>query len=181
MSCGRGWDDSHLGDAFGLQLGRVRAQEPRARRDGVRGVCINIPFVLIFFFFASVYAQVSLGKNSSSAGEYLLYFFIGFVIAAQVGGRILDRRGARPAVVWGSAIAAVGFYLLPGKLTDLSLGAQTLDIPPPGGSRERSPRPPPPATPGPGRHGRAASCTTSSWDSPIPRRPSSTAWPRSWP
>ncbi len=88
---------------------------------------MSIAFVP-FFFFASVYAQVSLGRTSSSAGEYLLYFFIGFVVAAQVGGRVLDRRGARPAVVWGSAIAAVGFYLLAGKLTDLSLGAQTLDI-----------------------------------------------------
>jgi EmrB/QacA subfamily drug resistance transporter len=88
---------------------------------------MSIAFVP-FFFFASVYAQVSLGKNSSSAGEYLLYFFIGFVVAAQIGGRILDRRGARPAVIWGSAIAAVGFYLLAGKLTDLSLGGQTLDI-----------------------------------------------------
>lgn len=81
-----------------------------------------------FFFFASVYAQVSLGKSSSNAGVYLLYFFIGFVILSQVGGRILDSRGARPAVVLGSAISAVGFFLLAGKLTHLSLGAQTLDV-----------------------------------------------------
>ena len=81
-----------------------------------------------FFFFGSVYAQVSLGKNSSQAGEYILYFFIGFVIAAQVGGRMLDRRGAKLAVVLGCAIGAVGFYLLAHKLTDLSLGAQRLDI-----------------------------------------------------
>ena len=65
-----------------------------------------------FFFFASVYSQVSLGENASNAGVYILYFFIGFVIAAQIGGRILDRRGARPAVVGGSMISAVGFYLL---------------------------------------------------------------------
>jgi EmrB/QacA subfamily drug resistance transporter len=77
-----------------------------------------------FFFFASVYAQLSLGESSSKAGLYLLYFFLGFVIMAQIGGRILDRRGARPAAVAGSALAAVGFYLLAGKLTDLSLGAQ---------------------------------------------------------
>jgi predicted MFS family arabinose efflux permease len=83
---------------------------------------------LPFFFFASVYAQISLGKSASNAGVYLLYFFVGFVVMAQVGGRILDRRGARPAVVIGSAIAAVGFYLLAGKLTDLSLGAQTIYI-----------------------------------------------------
>ena len=77
-----------------------------------------------FFFFASIYSQVSLGENASNAGVYILYFFIGFVIAAQIGGRILDRRGARPAVVGGCVLSAVGFYLLAHKLTDLSLSAQ---------------------------------------------------------
>ncbi|MBV9366045.1 MAG: MFS transporter [Solirubrobacterales bacterium] len=81
-----------------------------------------------FFFFGSVYSQVALGKTSSQAGEYILWFFVGFVIAAQVGGRILDRRGARPTVVFGGALGALGFFLLAGKLTDLSLGAQRLDI-----------------------------------------------------
>jgi len=81
-----------------------------------------------FFFFGSVYAQVALGKNSSQAGEYILWFFIGFVIAAQIGGRILDKRGARPSVVIGGALGAVGFFLLAGKITDLSLAAQRLDI-----------------------------------------------------
>jgi EmrB/QacA subfamily drug resistance transporter len=88
---------------------------------------ISIVFVP-FFFFASVYAQASLGKSSSEAGIYILWFFVGFVILAQVGGRILDRRGAKLAVVAGSALGAVGFYLLAGRLTDLSLGKQTLDI-----------------------------------------------------
>ena len=81
-----------------------------------------------FFFFGSVYAQVSLGKNSSNAGVYLLWFFIGFVIMSQLGGRILDRRGAKPAVVGGAALAAVGFFLLAGKLTDLSFSAQELYV-----------------------------------------------------
>jgi fucose permease len=81
-----------------------------------------------FFFFGSVYAQVSLGETSSNAGLYIMYFFLGFVIAAQIGGRILDRRGARPAVVLGSAIGAVGFFLLAGKLTDLSLSHQWIYI-----------------------------------------------------
>jgi EmrB/QacA subfamily drug resistance transporter len=84
---------------------------------------MNIVFVP-FFFFASIYAQVSLGKSPSNAGLYILYFFIGFVIAAQVGGRILDQRGARPAVVLGAALGAVGFYLLAGKVTDLSINSQ---------------------------------------------------------
>ena len=86
-------------------------------------------FVFVpYFFFASVYAQVSLGKSASEAGVYLLYFFIGFVVLAQIGGRILDRRGARPAVVIGSAMAAVGFYLLAKRLPDLSLHQQKWSI-----------------------------------------------------
>ena len=97
-----------------------------ATESAVLGL-MSIVFVP-FFFFASVYAQVSLGKSSANAGEYILFFFIGFVIAAQVGGRVLDRRGAKLAVVSGCAIGAVGFYLLAHKLTDLSLGAQRLDI-----------------------------------------------------
>jgi EmrB/QacA subfamily drug resistance transporter len=88
---------------------------------------ISIVFVP-FFFFASVYAQVSLGKSSSNAGLYIMWFFLGFVVLAQLGGRILDKRGAKLAVVAGTALGAVGFYLLAGRLTDLSLSKQTLDI-----------------------------------------------------
>jgi len=95
--------------------------------DTVVLALMSIVFVP-FFFFGSVYAQISLGKNSSQAGEYILWFFLGFVIAAQVGGRVLDKRGAKPAVVIGGALAAVGFFLLAGKITDLSLAAQRLDI-----------------------------------------------------
>ena len=47
-----------------------------------------------FFFFGSVYAQVSLGETASNAGLYIAYFFLGFVVMAQIGGRILDKRGA---------------------------------------------------------------------------------------
>jgi EmrB/QacA subfamily drug resistance transporter len=115
----------------------LRTPEPLLRlaifRD--RGFTVeNIVLALMsavfipFFFFASVYAQVSLHETAKNAGLYLLYFFLGFVVAAQIGGRILDRRGARPAVVLGSALAAVGFYLLAGKLTDLSLSAQAVYV-----------------------------------------------------
>jgi len=81
-----------------------------------------------FFFFGSVYAQVSLGESATKAGIYIMYFFLGFVIASLVGGRMLDRRGARPAVVMGSALGAVGFYLLAGKLTVLSLAHQSFNV-----------------------------------------------------
>ena len=76
------------------------------------------------FFFASEYAQISLGKTSSDAGVFLLFFFIGFVVAAQIGGRMLDRGGAKRPVVLGCALAAVGFYLWAGQVTGLSFGSQ---------------------------------------------------------
>jgi EmrB/QacA subfamily drug resistance transporter len=102
-----------------LQIFRDRGFSTETAVLGLMSV-VFVPF----FFFASVYAQVSLGESASKAGAYLLYFFLGFVILSQVGGRILDQRGARPAVIAGCAVAAVGFYLLAGKLTDLSLSAQ---------------------------------------------------------
>jgi MFS family permease len=76
------------------------------------------------FFFGSEYAQISLGKPASQAGIILLYFFIGFVVAAQIGGRLLDRRGAKRPVLFGCAIAAVGFYLWGQKVTQLSFSDQ---------------------------------------------------------
>ncbi len=83
----------------------------------------NLVFIPVFFF-ASEYAQISLGKNSSQAGVILLFFFIGFVIAAQIGGRMLDRAGAKRPVVLGCALGAVGFWLWAGKVTGLNFGAQ---------------------------------------------------------
>ena len=80
------------------------------------------------FFFASEYAQIALGKSPSEAGLYILYFFIGFVIAAQIGGRMLDRGGAKRPVVLGCVIAAVGFWLWADKLTALSFGSQQIYI-----------------------------------------------------
>jgi EmrB/QacA subfamily drug resistance transporter len=77
-----------------------------------------------YFFFASEYAQIALGKKASEAGLILLYFFLGFVVASQIGGRILDRRGAKRPVTIGCALAALGFALWAGKATDLNLSSQ---------------------------------------------------------
>ena len=76
------------------------------------------------YFFASEYAQIALGKPPMEASLVLLYFFIGFVVAAQIGGRMLDRVGAKRPVVLGCTLAAAGFALWAGKATDLSLSAQ---------------------------------------------------------
>jgi EmrB/QacA subfamily drug resistance transporter len=77
-----------------------------------------------FFFFASVYAQASLGDSATQAGLFLLVFFGGFAAAAQWGGRIVDKRGARPAVVLGCLVAAAGFALWGTRLTTLDFGEQ---------------------------------------------------------
>ena len=82
-----------------------------------------IVFVPVFFF-ASEYAQVSLGEKASRASLLLLYFFLGFVVAAQIGGRMLDRVGARRPIVFGCALACVGFVLWANRVTDLAIGQQ---------------------------------------------------------
>jgi EmrB/QacA subfamily drug resistance transporter len=108
-----------------LQL-RIFADRAFAADTAVLAM-MSIVFVP-FFFFGSVYAQVSLGRTAANAGEYILYFFLGFVVMSQIGGRILDRRGARPAVVIGSALGAAGFFLLAGRATDLSLPHQAIYV-----------------------------------------------------
>jgi len=104
-----------------MQMSMFRIR-PFLVENAVLGVAM-LAFIPVFFF-ASLYAQVALGKSSSEAGLYLLYFFIGFVIAAQTGGRMLDRIGAKRPVVLGCVLAAVGFWLWAGKVTDLNFSAQ---------------------------------------------------------
>ncbi|MDZ7734363.1 MAG: MFS transporter [Acidimicrobiia bacterium] len=76
------------------------------------------------FFFGSMYAQISLGWQASEAGLYLLIFFAGFAPAVQIGGRLLDRIGAKVPVTVGCAVATVGYALWAWKLGDLSASAQ---------------------------------------------------------
>jgi EmrB/QacA subfamily drug resistance transporter len=87
-------------------------------------LAISMTVFIPVFFFVSEYAQIALAKNPSQASLVILYFFVGFVIAAQIGGRMLDRRGAKRPVVLGCAIGAVGFWLWAGKVTGLDLGSQ---------------------------------------------------------
>jgi EmrB/QacA subfamily drug resistance transporter len=66
---------------------------------------------LPLFFFASIYAELVLGYGPSATGLYALLIFGGFAAGSQIGGRMLDRRGARPAAFIGTALGAVGFAL----------------------------------------------------------------------
>jgi EmrB/QacA subfamily drug resistance transporter len=82
-----------------------------------------IVFIPIFFF-ASIYAQVALRDGPQEAGLYLLIFFAGFAPGVQVGGRRLDKQGAKGVVVSGCVIAAAGLALWASRVTQLSLGHQ---------------------------------------------------------
>ena len=84
-------------------------------------------FSMVFvpvFFFTSMYAQISVGDDASSAGLFLLVFFAGFGGAAQWGGRVYDERGVRAAALPGCVLGAVGFFLWAQSLDDFQLGDQ---------------------------------------------------------
>jgi MFS family permease len=106
-----------------VRIFRIRAF---AMENPVLGISMLV-FVPVFFF-ASEYAQTALGKPAQQAGLYLLYFFLGFAVTSQIGGRILDRRGAKRPVVVGCALAAVGFALWAGKVTQLNFSNQVWTV-----------------------------------------------------
>ena len=108
-----------------IQL-RIFAVRPFAVQNAI--LFISMLVFIPVFFFSSEYAQISLGDSSSEAGVFLLYFFIGFVIASQIGGRMFDANGAKRPVVLGCVAAAIGFYLWAGNMTSLSLSRQQWDI-----------------------------------------------------
>jgi EmrB/QacA subfamily drug resistance transporter len=140
-----GWSDPATGASIALgaallvafYLVELRTPSPliavsifRIRPFLVENIVLGIAMLVFIpvFFFASEYAQISLAKTPSQAGLVLLYFFIGFVVAAQIGGRMLDRVGAKRPVVIGCVLGAVGFWLWGGKVTGLDFGSQELDI-----------------------------------------------------
>jgi len=136
-----GWDDVKTWACLALGLGilaafvlyELRTENPLLRLtifkdkafavDNIVLFLLMIPFVPLFFF-ASMYAQISLGESASETGLYLLIFFAGFATASQWGGKMLDRIGARRPMVLGCGIAAVGFYLWGHSLTELSVSDQ---------------------------------------------------------
>lgn len=103
---------------------RLRIFENRAFAvDNAVLFFLMIAFVPLFFF-ASEYAQISLGESASETGLYLLIFFAGFATATQWGGKMLDRIGARRPMVLGMLIGAIGFWLWGSSMTHLSVSEQ---------------------------------------------------------
>ena len=64
------------------------------------------------FYFLSVYGQVSLQLSAVATGLLLLTFFIGFVVAAQLGSRHFDKHGGRGVIIIGGVIGVIGFAWL---------------------------------------------------------------------
>ena len=97
-------------------------------RSSVENLVLGISMLVFVpvFFFASEYAQISLGKSATETG------LVPAVLLPRVRGRRPDRRadagprGAKRPVVIGCIVAAVGFYLWAGKVTDLDFGAPGL-------------------------------------------------------
>ncbi|CAG7645797.1 MFS transporter [Actinacidiphila bryophytorum] len=140
-----GWGNPGIGLAIGagalllvaFVLVELRTADPlmqvrifRDRAFRFENIVLGITMLTFIpvFFFVSEYAQIALGKSASQAGLYLLYFFLGFIIASQLGGRMLDRGGAKRPVVLGCALSAVGFWLWAGKVTDLDFSDQTWSV-----------------------------------------------------
>jgi EmrB/QacA subfamily drug resistance transporter len=136
-----GWTDGRtlgcIGGGLGLLLVFVLVElrrrhpliELRVFRDRAfavdSGVLLLMSAVFVpIFFFSSIYAQASLGYSAQEAAKLILVFFAGFAIAAQLGGRILDARGAKPAVVLGCGLAAVGLFLWARAVPELDFGTQ---------------------------------------------------------
>ena len=70
-------------------------------------------------YFLSIYANVSLGLDAGGTSVLLLFFFLGLLLAAQLGGRIYDARGAKPTVLLGCLVGAAGFVWWATQVTDL--------------------------------------------------------------
>jgi EmrB/QacA subfamily drug resistance transporter len=99
----------------------------------VRAMAANTPFAvdniltfLVFgpwlavFFFGSVYFQVAVGQAPTEAGFSILTMFYSFFVAARVGGKWMDKWGAKKPVATGLAAGTVGLILWASELDGLS-------------------------------------------------------------
>jgi MFS family permease len=60
-------------------------------------------------YFVSVYGELALDQNVLHASEFILYFFIGFMVAAQIGARIFDAHGIRRVLLVAGLLSIIGF------------------------------------------------------------------------
>jgi EmrB/QacA subfamily drug resistance transporter len=102
----------------------------------VRAMAANRPFAidnilafLVFapwlgvFFFGSVYFQVAVQQQPTEAGFSILTMFYSFFVAARIGGKWMDKWGAKKPVALGLAAGTVGMLLWASELDGLSRSA----------------------------------------------------------
>lgn len=131
-----GWDDVRtwaclVGGALILTvfvLVERHRQPPLIRLDIFRLRGFRVDSGVLFFammafvpvsYFLSVYGAVSLDLDASGVSILLLLYFLGFLLAAQVGGRIFDARGAKPTILLGCAVGIAGYVWWATQVTTL--------------------------------------------------------------
>ncbi|MFJ6074499.1 MFS transporter [Streptomyces sp. NPDC093065] len=104
-----------LGTAFVLV--ERRTAEPLVRLGILRARSLWVACVVVFliacgqfgaFYFASLYLQGVLGYSPVATGLAFVPFSVGVVAGTVVASRFMPRTGARPLLVGGLALAAVG-------------------------------------------------------------------------
>lgn len=69
-------------------------------------ILLGVSFILPNFI------QITLGKSSAIAGLAMLPGALIGAVLAPIGGRILDRRGPKKPLLFGTLLALIGFFLL---------------------------------------------------------------------
>jgi EmrB/QacA subfamily drug resistance transporter len=73
-------------------------------------------------FFLSVLGQLSLGLSVLNASLLILYFFIGFMVAAQLGAKRFARRGIRSVFIVSGILTIIGFSGIAKAVTTVQSG-----------------------------------------------------------
>jgi MFS family permease len=110
-----------------------RTRVPLVKLDIFRQPGFRVDSAVLFFamaafvpvsYFLSTYAHVSLGLSANETSKLLLQFFLGYLIAAQVGGRIFDAKGVKPTMILGCVVGIAGFVWWATNVTTLTTSAQ---------------------------------------------------------
>ncbi|MCI1636235.1 MFS transporter [Bifidobacterium sp.] len=81
----------------------------------------SVVFIPIMFFL-SVYGQLSLNLSVGNASLLILYFFIGFMIAAQLGAKRFGRHGIRSVFIVSGILTIIGFSGIASAVTATKSG-----------------------------------------------------------
>ncbi|MEA2347652.1 MAG: hypothetical protein QOG62_1439 [Thermoleophilaceae bacterium] len=86
----------------------------------------NVMTFLVFgpwlgvFFFGSIYFQVAVGQAPTQAGFSILTMFIGYFIAARIGGGWMDQGGAKRPVARGFLLGTAGLIVWAQEMSNVA-------------------------------------------------------------